>query len=93
MTSNIATKSESTDTARPPVHKLRDGLLNIAVWERVSTEGNCFYSVTFDRRYNRDGKWASTQSLGEDDLLSTAELLRQAYQEIKNLRSPARDAD
>ena len=93
MNTNTATKSESTDTARPPVQNLRDGLLNIAVWERVSSEGNAFYNVTFERRYNKDGKWASTQSLGEGDLLSMAELLRQAYQEIKKLRSPARDAE
>ena len=38
MTNNTVTKSESTDTAKPPVHKLRDGLLNIAVWERVSAD-------------------------------------------------------
>ena len=93
MATNTSRKAQSGETAKPPVFKLRDGVLNVAAWERVNSDGKAFYNVTFERRYNKDGKWSSTQSLGEDDLLTMAELLRQAYQEIKNLRSPAREAD
>ena len=93
MANNTSTKAQSGETAKPPVFKLRDGVLNIAGWERTTKDGKTFYNVTFERRYNNDGKWSSTQSLGEDDLPTMAELLRQAYQEIKHLRSPLREAD
>jgi hypothetical protein len=87
------TKQSHREPGKPPVAKLQDGLLNLAIWERETDKGN-FYTVTIERRYkNRDGEWASTQSLGEDDLLSMAELMRQAYKEIKHLRSPFRERD
>lgn len=82
-------KPARAESGKPPVAKLRDGLLNLAIWER-ETDNGVFYNVTLERRYtNKDGEWASTQSLGEDDLLGMAELMRQAYREIKRLRSPA----
>ena len=87
------TKKTSTETAKPPVAKLQDGLLNLAIWERETDKGK-FYTVTHERRYrNKDGEWAGTQSLGEDDLLSMAELYRQAYKEIKHFRSSLRHTE
>jgi hypothetical protein len=86
-------KKQSTETAKPPVKKLQDGLLNLAVWGR-ETDNGTFYTVTHERRYkNKNGEWAGTQSLGEDDLLSMAELYRQAYKEIKQLRSSLRHTE
>ena len=93
MTTNTSKKAQRTEPAKPPVAKLQDGLLNLAIWERETDKGN-FYSVTIERRYKKkDGEWAGTQSLGEDDLLGMAELMRQAYKEIKHLRGPLRKAD
>ncbi len=85
-------KTNRTTAANPPVAKLRDGLLNLSIWERTTDEGT-FHSVTFERRYTKkDGEWASTQSLGDDELLRLAELLRDAFKEIKRLRSSARES-
>jgi hypothetical protein len=93
MATNTSNKSQRSEQAKPPVKKLQDGLLNIAIWGRETDKGT-FYSVTHERRYkNKAGDWAGTQSLGEDDLLGMAELMRQAYKEIKLLRSPVRKAD
>ncbi len=93
MATNTSKKALSGESAKPPVAKLQDGLLNLAIWGH-DTEKGTFYSVTNERRYkNKDGKWASTQSLREDDLLRMAELMRQAHNEIKHLRSSLRQAD
>ena len=75
----------TTKTARPPVARLRDGRLQIAIWERESENG-LFHHVTCEKRYQKNGKWASTQSFAEDDLLALSELLHHAYQEIKRLK-------
>jgi hypothetical protein len=86
-------KPAQANPGKPPVARLCDGLLNLSIWERPTDNGS-FFNVTFERRYkNKDEEWASTQSLGEDDLLSMAELMRQAYKEIKHLRSPLREQD
>jgi hypothetical protein len=53
MATNTSKKSQSTESAKPPVAKLRIGLINATIWERV-TENGKFHSVTFERRY-RDG--------------------------------------
>ena len=93
MTNNTSKNSQRSEPAKPPVKKLQDGLLHLAIWERETDKGN-FYSVTYERRYkNKDGEWTGTKSLGEDDLLGMAELMRQAYKEIKLLRSPVRKAE
>ena len=84
-------KTKSAETAKPPVAKLKDGLIFLNIWERPTDNGK-FFSVTIERRYkNKDEEWASSRSLNEDDLLGTSELLKQAYKEIKRLRSPVRN--
>jgi hypothetical protein len=81
-------KTPSTKTAPPPVATLHDGLRFVKIWERATDNGS-FYNVTIERRYkNKDEEWASTRSLNQDDLLAVAELLTQAYKEIKRLRRP-----
>ena len=75
------------EKSNPPVAKLQDGLLNIAIWERKTKDGDIFHSITLERRYKtKDGTWTGTSSLNEDDLLTAAELFQQAYREIKRLR-------
>ena len=77
----------ATEKSNPPVAKLQDGLINLAIWERTTKDGDTFHSVTIERRYKKkDDTWASTNSFNEDDLLPLAELTNQAYREIKRLR-------
>jgi len=81
------TKKTSTETAKPPVAKLRLGLINASIWERVTENGNR-YSVTFERRYrDANGEWHSTHSYDTSDLLSLAKLADQAHTEINRLQS------
>jgi len=82
------TKKTLTNTAptnNPPVAKLRIGLVNANVWQRVTEEGT-FYNVSFERRFNKGGQWASTQSYGYDDLLAIAKLANDAHTAISKLR-------
>jgi len=43
-------KSPAAEPSRPPVAKLRIGLINASIWQR-STDDDAFYSVSFERRY------------------------------------------
>lgn len=89
MTTNTSKKND--EAAKPPVAKLRLGLLNANIWQRT-TEDHTFYSVSFERRYrDAQGNWQSTHSYNSDDLLSLAKLADQAHSWIFNLH--AREAD
>ncbi len=67
-----------------PVHKLRDGCLQVCIWRNISTDGKSFYSLTPQRSYKSgDDTWRETDNLNADDALPMAELLREAYAWIK----------
>jgi hypothetical protein len=86
MATNTSKKS-STETAKPPVAKLRLGLINASIWERT-TENGKFHSVTFERRYrDAGGQWHSTHSYDASDLLTLSKLADQAHTEITRLQS------
>ena len=80
-------KKQSSESAKPPVAKLRLGLINASIWERVTEKGK-FLSVTFERRY-RDGKgdWHSTHSYDASDLLTLSKLADQAHTRIVELQT------
>jgi hypothetical protein len=67
--------------SQQPAHKIRVGVLQATIWRNHSIEkGTTWYSVVPSRSYkNGDDTWKETESLGFDDLLAMAELLRQAY--------------
>jgi hypothetical protein len=63
-----------------PAHKIRFGVLSVTIWRNTSDKGNSWYSVNPSRGYKAgDDAWKETDSLGSDDLLPMAELLRQAF--------------
>ncbi len=67
---------------RKPEKKFSTGAISVAVWRNESTkDGNVqeFYTVTLDRRYNKDGKWQSTRSLRLNDLPKASLVLDEAY--------------
>ena len=83
MTTNT---EQTTEGKKPPVAKLKIGLNNASIWQRV-TEKGVFFSVTFERRYkDAQGKWQSTQSFNSEDLLSLSKLVDQAHTKILELR-------
>jgi hypothetical protein len=67
--------------AQQPAHKLRIGVLQVTIWRNHSIEkGTTWYSVVPSRSYKKgDDTWTETESLGFDDVLPMAELLRQAF--------------
>lgn len=67
-----------------PVHKLRDGCLQVLIWRNTSTSGQTFYSITPQRSFkNGDDTWRDTNGLNTDDILPMAELLRESYSWIR----------
>ena len=64
-----------------------------SIWRNQNAEGTAFYSVTMQRRYkDADGKWKSSDSLNEGDLLLAAKVLDLAHTEISKLRAADRSA-
>ena len=89
MTSNTSEQSTISETNKPPVTKLRIGLLNASIWERTTDKGT-FHSVSFERRYrDTDGNWQSTYSFDTSDLLALAKLADQAHSKILEIRNGA----
>ncbi len=67
-----------------PAINLRDGTLQVTIWRNTSTSGQTYYSVNPTRSYRQgDDAWRETDQLNADDLLGTAELLREAYAWIR----------
>jgi hypothetical protein len=64
-----------------PAHKIRVGNLQVVIWRNSSRDkGTTWYSFDPVRSYkNGDETWKETTSLGFDDALIMAELLRQAW--------------
>jgi hypothetical protein len=61
-----------------PDHKIRFGNLQVTIWRNTSEKGP-WYSAVPCRSYKKGDAWAESDSLGSDDLLIMAELLRQAF--------------
>jgi hypothetical protein len=84
-------KTKASKSAKPPVAKLRLGLINASIWERATSNGT-FHSVSFERRYrDAKGEWHSAQSFNLVDLLVLAKLADEAHTEIMKLRARAND--
>lgn len=65
---------------------LRDGSLKATVWNNRSENGS-FHTVTLAKTYeDQDGKLQDTSSFYHSDLLRIAELGRDAYTKINDLR-------
>ena len=64
-----------------PAHKIRFGNLSVTIWRNVHSEkGSVWYTLDPTRGYKQgDETWRETSSLGADDALIMAELLRQAF--------------
>jgi hypothetical protein len=72
------TDKSTTDKARQPVEKFRDGAIEVAVGRNESEKGPWF-SVTSTRSYKPDEKWKQSDNLGKDDILPLCKLLDQAH--------------
>ena len=68
----------TTNEKNKPVHKLRDGAIEISIWQNAGEKGPWF-SVTHRRSYKVGEDWKESDSYGSDDLLHLAKLLDMAH--------------
>lgn len=61
-----------------PIHKIRLGALEAAIWENQSDKGS-FCTVTFSRSYKKDEVWKKTDSFRGDDLLALSKASNLAF--------------
>jgi hypothetical protein len=81
------TNAAKTEAAKPPVAKVRVGLISGSIWER-STEQGTFYNVTFERRYrDGEGNWKSSHGYDMGDLLALSKLADLAHSKILELQN------
>ena len=63
---------------KKPVHKIRSGALEVAIWKNEGEKG-AWYSATPSRSYKQGEEWKQSDSFGFDDLLTVAKLLDTAH--------------
>ncbi len=67
-----------------PAGKINLYPVSAAIW-RKETDKGVFYSVTFEKTYkDSSGKWQSTSSFSESDLLLVAKAANLAHDEIQD---------
>jgi hypothetical protein len=90
--SDAATPAEAPAGKRP-IHRIRLGYLQAALWENETPHG-VRHSVTLERLYtDAEGKWQSTRSFNESDLPGLAALLHLAIADLHHRRSEPWDGD
>ena len=78
-------------TNQKPTETIRDGRLSASIWPQVTDDQSIFYTVTFERLYEKDGELKNSHSFSGAELLRIAELSRLAYQKIGEIRRAAND--
>lgn len=83
----MTTKTKKSETAAPPVRKIRVGLVTASIWQRES-EGRTFHSVSFERRYrDAEGHWQTAHTYDSGDLLALAKASDLAHTRILELQA------
>jgi hypothetical protein len=67
-----------TRKAAKPIHKIRSGAIEVAIWRQEGLKGP-WYSVTMSRSYKQDEEWKQSDSFVQDDVLVLAKLLDLAH--------------
>jgi hypothetical protein len=92
---NPRTATSGQGVEPSPVHTIRYGTIQAAIWRNVVDNGNAsrpMYGVTFSRSYkDGDGNWKDSASFGFDDLLLLAKAANDAHSYIHGMRQ--KDAD
>lgn len=53
---------------KPPIHKIKIGLIEVAIWEQQGDKGN-FLTFSHQRSYvDNDNNWKQTQSYRKTDI-------------------------
>ena len=83
-------KSKPVETISVPTG--RAAFINASIWANENEkDGNKFttYSVTIEKRYQKEGSWHSTSSFNADELLTVAHVTTKSFDAISELRSLA----
>lgn len=71
-----------------PIHTIRRGSIEGAIWENQTETGAVIYGVTIDRTYEKDGVLKSTRRFSKGHLLQVARVAELAeawvYEKEKN---------
>ena len=68
----------------------RGAMINASIWENeVKQDGDTFttYSVSLEKRYQKDGEWKSASSFNANEMLVVGYVANQAYEKTLQLRS------
>jgi len=70
-----------------PVARVKDGMIQIAIWRNQSEKGKVFYSTSKIKRSYKDdaGNYQETDSLSGTQLLQASQLYSLAYARIREL--------
>ena len=79
--------TNQTSTSNEPVARVKDGLLQIAIWKNETEKGRPFYSTSAVKRSYKDdaGNYHETTSLSGTQLLQAERLFAQAYARIREM--------
>ena len=79
--------TNQTKTSNEPVARIKDGLLQIAIWKNETEKGRPFYSISALERSYKDekGDYHVTNSLSGTQLLQAARIYGLAYDQIREL--------
>ena len=80
-----------TTETQAPVAKIRDGSLEISIWENKTEKGTRYASDGVTRSYQVGEEWKKTRSLSNGELLRAARLHEMAYTKILELRAAAKE--
>ena len=86
--SGDSTLAKPIDTISVPSG--RGTFINASIWANENEkDGQQFtaYSVTIEKRYQKEGSWHSTSSLNADELLTTAYVATKSFEKVSQLRS------
>lgn len=85
-TQNVNQPHQDTAQAEKPT-VIRDRSLKATVFRNVSEDGNSYYTTKLAKTYtDREGNPRDTQNFSQSDLLRVAELGREAYAKINELK-------
>jgi hypothetical protein len=76
-----------TTETKPPVAKIRDGNLEISIWENETEKGTRYAADGVIRSYKVGEEYKNTRSLSNGELLRAARLHELAYTKILELRA------
>lgn len=76
----------ATSKKNIPHETLRDGFLKVTIWKNQGDKG-VYFTASPAKTYEKDGELSDCNSYSDMEILRMAELNRQAYKRMRELRS------